>query len=176
MFNFPPSLFFNKGTINELGKNLEELNIIGQEPEEFKNKIAKEEENELYSVYVDNTNKDSNFKESNNIILNKINELKHKKTKVKNKSNNNNLNNKEKDKSKAINNNNNNNNVIENEKNNKVEKIEINIINDIKPINYIPEKLLEINNNAHINLKESKPNIKEENSPNMDISPEISKK
>ena len=102
---------------------------------------------------------------------------------MKNKSNNNNLkqkknalNNKEKDKSKAINNKYNNNNVIENENNNKVEKIEINIINDIKLINYIPEKLLEINNNAHINLKESKPNIKEENSPNMDISPEISKK
>ena len=75
MFNFPPSLFFNKGTINELGKNLEELNIIGQEPEEFKNKISKEEENELYSVNVDNTNKDSNFKDSNNIILNKINIL-----------------------------------------------------------------------------------------------------
>jgi len=183
MFNCSPSIFFNKGTINELGKNFEELNIIGQEPEEFKNKIAKEEENELYSVNVDNTNKDSNFKDSNNIILNKINEIKHKKMKVKNKSNNNNLkqkknslNNKEKDKSKAINNNKNNNNVIENENNNKVEKIEINKINDIKPINLIPEKLLESNNNAQINLRESKSNIKEENSPNMDISPEISKK
>ena len=52
----------------------------------------------------------------------------------------------------------------------------INKTNDIKPINLIPEKLLDSNNNAQINLRESKSNIKEENSPNMDISPEISKK
>jgi hypothetical protein len=91
MFNCSPSIFFNKGTINELGKNLEELNIAGQESEDFKNKNVKEEENELYSVNVDNTNKDANLKDGNNIILNKINEIKHKKMKVKNKSNNNNL-------------------------------------------------------------------------------------
>ena len=184
MFNCSPSIFFNKGTINELGKNLEELNITGQESEEFKNKIAKEEENELYSVKVNNEHKDSNLKESNNIILNKINEIKHKKMKVKNKSNNNMkqkknaLNNKDKDKnkSKTINNKNN---VLENENNNKVEKvekIEINKTNDIKPINLIPEKLLDNNNNSQMNVKLSNPNIKEENSPIVDLSPEISKK
>ena len=75
MFNCSPSIFFNKGTINELGKNLEELNIAGQESEDFKNKNVKDEENELYSVNVDNTNKDANLKDGNNVILNKINIL-----------------------------------------------------------------------------------------------------
>ena len=176
MFNCSPSIFFNKGTINELGKNLEELNIAGQESEDFKNKNVKDEENELYSVNVDNTNKDANLKDGNNVILNKINEIKHKKMKVKNKSNNNNLKQKRNSLKKKEKNDktiNNKNEITENENNNKVE---INKKpNDIKPINLIPEKLLESNNNAQINLRESKSNIKEENSPNMDISPEISK-
>ena len=177
MFNCSPSIFFNKGTINELGKNLEELNIAGQESEDFKNKNVKDEENELYSVNVDNTNKDANLKDGNNVILNKINEIKHKKMKVKNKSNNNNLKQKRNSLKKKEKNDktiNNKNEIIENENNNKVE---INKKpNDIKPINLIPDKLLDNNNNLQINIKENSNNIKDENSPKIDISPEISKK
>ena len=177
MFNCSPSIFFNKGTINELGKNLEELNIAGQESEDFKNKNVKDEENELYSVNVDNTNKDANLKDGNNVILNKINEIKHKKMKVKNKSNNNNLKQKRNSLKKKEKNDkiiNNKNEITENENNNKVE---INKKpNDIKPINLIPDKLLDNNNNLQINIKENSNNIKDENSPKIDISPEISKK
>ena len=177
MFNCSPSIFFNKGTINELGKNLEELNIAGQESEDFKNKNVKDEENELYSVNVDNTNKDANLKDGNNVILNKINEIKHKKMKVKNKSNNNNLKQKRNSLKKKEKNDktiNNKNEIPENENNNKVE---INKKpNDIKPINLIPDKLLDNNNNLQVNIKDNSTNIKDENSPKVDISPEISKK
>ena len=177
MFNCSPSIFFNKGTINELGKNLEELNIAGQESEDFKNKNVKDEENELYSVNVDNTNKDANLKDGNNVILNKINEIKHKKMKVKNKSNNNNLKQKRNSLKKKEKNDktiNNKNEITENENNNKVEINKKQ--NDIKPINLIPDKLLDNNNNLQINIKENSNNIKDENSPKIDISPEISKK
>ena len=176
MFNCSPSIFFNKGTINELGKNLEELNIAGQESEDFKNKNVKDEENELYSVNVDNTNKDANLKDGNNVILNKINEIKHKKMKVKNKSNNNNLKQKRNSLKKKEKNDktiNNKNEITENENNNKVE---IKKPNDIKPINLIPDKLLDNNNNLQVNIKDNSTNIKDENSPKVDISPEISKK
>ena len=177
MFNCSPSIFFNKGTINELGKNLEELNIAGQESEDFKNKNVKDEENELYSVNVDNTNKDANLKDGNNVILNKINEIKHKKMKVKNKSNNNNLKQKRNSLKKKEKNDktiNNKNEITENENNNKVEINKKQ--NDIKPINLIPDKLLDNNNNLQVNIKENSNNIKDENSPKIDISPEISKK
>ena len=177
MFNCSPSIFFNKGTINELGKNLEELNIAGQESEDFKNKNVKDEENELYSVNVDNTNKDANLKDGNNVILNKINEIKHKKMKVKNKSNNNNLKQKRNSLKKKEKNDktiNNKNEITENENNNKVEINKKQ--NDIKPINLIPDKLLDNNNNLQVNIKDNSTNIKDENSPKVDISPEISKK
>ena len=177
MFNCSPSIFFNKGTINELGKNLEELNIAGQESEDFKNKNVKDEENELYSVNVDNTNKDANLKDGNNVILNKINEIKHKKMKVKNKSNNNNLKQKRNSLKKKEKNDktiNNKNEITENENNNKVEINKKQ--NDIKIINLIPDKLLDNNNNLQVNIKDNSTNIKDENSPKVDISPEISKK
>lgn len=91
MFNYSPSIFFNKEAINELGKNFEEISITEKESEDLKNKNAKDEGEELYSVNVENSNKDSNFKDNNNVILNKINEIKHKKLKVKKKGDGNNV-------------------------------------------------------------------------------------
>ena len=89
MFDFSPSIFFNKGTSNEIGKNYEENPIVEQGQEEYKNKNGKDEGDELYSVPVDSGNSDTNYKDDGNIILSRINELRNKKNKDKNKGNNN---------------------------------------------------------------------------------------
>ena len=178
MFDYSPSIFFNKEAINELGKNFEEISITEKESEDLKNKNAKDEGEELYSVNVENSNKDSNFKDNNNVILNKINEIKHKKLKVKKKGDGNNVKKKKKSikKSNKDNINNIKNDAIEKENNNKVE---INKMNEPKNNNFIHDKFLDFNNyqlNIKENIKENNPNIKEEASPITDISPEISKK
>ena len=87
IFNCSPSDFFIKGVNNELKKSLKELNSIEPENEEDKNKNKEGEEE--YSMKINNNNEDNNFQDDNNAILNRINELKSKKSKDKMKSNNN---------------------------------------------------------------------------------------
>ena len=77
MFNCSPSDFFNRGTNVEMGKSINKINISEQDNEDDKNKNVKEEGDELYTMKLDN--EDNNFKDDNNMILNKINEMKHKK-------------------------------------------------------------------------------------------------
>ena len=77
MFNCSPSDFFNRGTNVEMGKSINKINISEQDNDDDKNKNVKEEGDELYTMKLDN--EDNNFKDDNNMILNKINEMKHKK-------------------------------------------------------------------------------------------------
>jgi len=158
MFDFSPSIFFNKGTSNEIGKNYEENPIVEQGQEEYKNKNGKDEGDELYSVPVDSGNSDTNYKDDGNIILSRINELRNKKNKDKNKGNNNlkkqknNRNKKNKDKNKGNNN-------LKKQKNNINKKTDNKVIkknvtpkekeeNKTKEINKLNEKKEEKNNNS----------------------------
>ena len=91
MFNYSPSDFFNR-TSYGVGsdKNIDGFfmneNEIGVEDE--KNKSIKEEGDELYAVELEMKNLDLNYKDDDNSILNKINEMKHKKKEKMNVSNN----------------------------------------------------------------------------------------
>ena len=91
MFNYSPSDFFNR-TSYGVGsdKNIDGFfmneNEIGVEDE--KNKSIKEEGDELYAVELEMKNLDLNYKDDDNSILNKINEMKHKKKEKMNISNN----------------------------------------------------------------------------------------
>ena len=86
MFNCSPSEFFNRKSYG-VGS---EKNIDGffmNEPEgggeDEKNKSQKDPEDELYTVELEMGNLDVNFKDDDNSILNKINEMKNKKLKEK---------------------------------------------------------------------------------------------
>ena len=90
IFNYSPSIFFNKGTNNDAGKNYEEeFNNVENDFEEYKNKNIKDEGEEIFAVKLEDKKIDIKVKEPENIILKKINELKSKKKKDKSKSNNN---------------------------------------------------------------------------------------
>ena len=191
MFDFSPSIFFNKGTSNEIGKNYEENPIVEQGQEEYKNKNGKDEGDELYSVPVDSGNSDTNYKDDGNIILSRINELRNKKNKDKNKGNNNlkkqknNINKKtdnkvikknviskekEENKTKEINKLNE---KKEEKNNNSFEKSEDKLKNNQIDLNIF------IMNNANANTNktnEIKVQHIEEDSPAANISPEFTKK
>ena len=171
MFNCSPSDFFNRGTNVEMGKSINKINISEQDNEDDKNKNVKEEGDELYTMKLDN--EDNNFKDDNNMILNKINEMKHKK----------------KDKIKASNNskqpklkkkiNNNESKLIKKEE---LIKDEINN-NNINEKKEIDNKIEDLNNNFELlginndsQIKGNKNIIKEENSSSILISPEMTKK
>ena len=167
IFNFSPSDFFNKGVNNELGKSLKGLNSIEPENEEDKNKNKEGEE--IYSMKI-NYNEDNNFQDDNNAILNRINELKNKKSKDKIKSSNN-----IKQKKNPANKKNNNN----NEENNN-EKIELNPKNDINKIEDIKNSNEQIiinirENNMNKGNENNNNNTKEENINDL-ISPEMKKR
>ena len=170
MFNCSPSDFFNRGTNVEMGKSINKINISEQDNDDDKNKNVKEEGDELYTMKLDN--EDNNFKDDNNMILNKINEMKHKK----------------KDKIKASNNskqpklkkkiNNNESKLIKKE-----ELIKDEINNNINEKKEIDNKIEDLNNNFEllginndIQIKGNKNIIKEENSSSILISPEMTKK
>ena len=186
MFNCSPSDFFNRGTNFEAGKNMKGINISDQDNEDDKNKNGKEED-ELYTMKLDNVEENNNFEDDNNVILNRINELKNKKMKDKTKINNNtkqqkNLLNKKGNNNESklmklvqMSNEENNNTNINNKENHP--NLNLNSINEnnnkIEELNNNFE-LLGINNNEQIN--ENKNVIKEENPSSILISPEIKKK
>ena len=186
MFNCSPSDFFNRGTNFEAGKNIKGINISDQDNEDDKNKNGKEED-ELYTMKLDNVEENNNFEDDNNVILNRINELKNKKMKDKTKINNNtkqqkNLLNKKGNNNESklmklvqMSNEENNNTNINNKENHP--NLNLNSINEnnnkIEELNNNFE-LLGINNNEQIN--ENKNVIKEENPSSILISPEIKKK
>ena len=86
MFNCSPSDFFNR-TSYGVGsdKNIEGFFMNDNENgvEDDKNKSSKEEEEDLYTVELEMGNLDVNVKDDGNSILNKINQMKHKKQKDK---------------------------------------------------------------------------------------------
>ena len=84
MFNCSPSDFFNRGSNFDAGKNMKGINISDQDNEDDKNKNGKEED-ELYTMKLDNVEETNNSEDDNNVILNRINELKIKKMKYKTK-------------------------------------------------------------------------------------------
>ena len=186
MFNCSPSDFFNRGSNFEAGKNMKGINISDQDNEDDKNKNGKEED-ELYTMKLDNVEENNNFEDDNNVILNRINELKNKKMKDKTKINNNtkqqkNLLNKKGNNNESklmklvqMSNEENNNTNINNKENHP--NLNLNSINEnnnkIEELNNNFE-LLGINNNEQIN--ENKNVIKEENPSSILISPEIKKK
>ena len=91
MFNFSPSEFFNRNSHGmSSDKNID--GFLMNEPEgggeDEKNKLPTEEEEELCAVELEMGNLDLNYKEDDNSILNKINEMKNKKQKEKNNINN----------------------------------------------------------------------------------------
>ena len=170
MFNCSPSDFFNRGVNNEVGKNMNKINISEQDNEEDKNKNGKEEGDELYTMKLDN--EDNIFKDDNNMILNKINEMKNKK-KDKIKTNNNS---KQQKLKKKINNNESK--LIIKEE---LKKDEIN--NNINDRSESENKLEDLNNNFELlginndsQIKGNKSIIKEENSSSILMSPEMKKK
>ena len=186
MFNCSPSDFFNRGSNFEAGKNMKGINISDQDNEDDKNKNGKEED-ELYTMKLDNVEETNNSEDDNNVILNRINELKNKKMKDKTKINNNtkqqkNLLNKKGNNNESklmklvqMSNEENNNTNINNKENHP--NLNLNSINEnnnkIEELNNNFE-LLGINNNEQIN--ENKNVIKEENPSSILISPEIKKK
>jgi len=187
LFNCSPSDFFNRGTNYEITKNMKGINISEQDNEDDKNKNGKEEGDELYSMKLDNVNEENNFEDDNNIILNRINELKNKKMKDKTKTNNNS----KPPKSFLSKKNNNNESKLiklgqmENDyiNNNKNEKKENNLNIIFNPINQKNDdnQIDKINNNFELlgissNNNQNKNFIKEENSSSMLISQEITKK
>ena len=170
MFNCSPSDFFNRGVNNEVGKNMNKINISEQDNEEDKNKNGKEEGDELYTMKLDN--EDNIFKDDNNMILNKINEMKNKK-KDKIKTNNNS---KQQKLKKKINNN-------ESKLIIKEELKENEINNNINDRSESENKLEDLNNNFELlginndsQIKGNKSIIKEENSSSILMSPEMKKK
>ena len=91
MFNCSPSEIFNRASYG-MGsdKNIDGFFMNENEggAEDEKNKSIKEQEDELYTVELENGNLDVNFKDDDNSILNKINEMKNKKMKEKMNANN----------------------------------------------------------------------------------------
>ena len=167
IFNCSPSEFFNRTSYGvNADKNLD--GFLMNEPEggeDDKNKFQKEEE--LYTLDLEMGNLDLNYKDDDNSILNKINEMKNKKSKEKmninnckgnknlnNNKNNDNLKNKIKENNNIDSNNkdNNVNNPIQNtiEKMKKAKKKS----KDIKNSNNINNKKLNENNNKN-NKKEN---------------------
>ena len=167
IFNFSPSDFFNKGVNNELGKSLKGLNSIEQENDEDKNKNKEGEE--VYSMKINSNNEDNNFQDDNNAILNRINELKSKKSKDKMKSNNN-----IRQKKNQANKKNNNNN-----EENGSEKVEGNLKTDNTKIEEIKDsheqKIINTHEKNIGNINEINKNTKEDNSYDL-ISPEMKKR
>jgi len=173
MFNCSPSIFFNKGTNNDVTKNYEEeFNNILNDSEEYKNKNIKEDQDEIFAVKLEDKKVDTNVKEPENIILNKINELKSKKKKDKGKSNNNI---KKLKNNKNINNPNEfigkanieiNNNEIKKKKNQ----------NNTEAINNINFNQSKISNNIIDEKIVGKNSIKIKTIEDVDISPDFSKK
>ena len=179
MFNCSPSEFFNRGTNNETGKNLDGFAIADQEGDEEKNKIGKEEGDELYTVQVDSGNPEKNFIDDNNMILNRINEMRHKKTKDKNKSNPN-----QKQKKNQINKKKSD--INEGQKGIKINIDTLEEKNNNSPPSSIFDNILNINKNLNISkeeidIKTSNQNLENKSKKNPDsssnylISPEISK-
>ena len=82
MFNYSPSDFFNRASYG-MGsdKNIDGFMMNENEGvvEDEKNKSLKEQEEDLYTVELETGNLDVNFKDDDNSILNKINEMKNKK-------------------------------------------------------------------------------------------------
>ena len=188
MFNCSPSDFFNRGNNADIGKNMKGINISDQaehEIDEDKNRNGKEEVDELYSMNIEHGNEDNNFQDDNNIILNRINELKSKKTKDKIKTSNN-----SKTPKNAINKNNINNNESDLllKENFESKDIKINNLEMRKSIsNEIPDKSKQNNHkfeelNINYNIFNdnqfggNKEIIKEDNTSSTLISPEMSKK
>ena len=178
MFNCSPSEFFNRGNNVELTKSMKGINISEQENEEDNNKNGKEEGEEDFAIKLEQNNEDNNFKDDNNIILNRINELKNKKLKDKTKTNNN-----SKQQKNIINKKNNINNepqLLTNDKINGAEKGENNSNIILEQTTQNNKKLEEKVNanfnifNNSIKINENNNIIKEESSSFL-VSPEMSK-
>ena len=185
MFNCSPSEFFNRTSFGvNADKNLDGFLMNEAEGgEEDKNKFQKEEE--LYTVELEMGNLDLNFKDDDNSILNKINEMKNKKSKEKTNISNNKGN-------KNLNNNKNNNNFTNKLNDNNIDSNnkDININNpiqntiekmkkakkrskDIKNSNNENNKKLNVNNNKNNKTEkilinnDEKINPKEKNNDNI---------
>ena len=84
MFNCSPSQFFNRNSYGvNSEKNMEGFLMNEMEGGEDEKKNSSPQEEELYTVELDMENLDVNFKDDDNTILNKINEMKHKKIREK---------------------------------------------------------------------------------------------
>ena len=84
MFNCSPSQFFNRNSYGvNSEKNMEGFLMNEMEGGEDEKKNSSPQEEELYTVELDMENFDVNFKDDDNTILNKINEMKHKKIREK---------------------------------------------------------------------------------------------
>ena len=151
MFNCSPSEFFNRksnGISSEKNFDGFLMNEAEGGGEDEKYKSPKEQEEDLYTVELEMGNLDLNFKDDDNSILNKINEMKNKKLKDKNNINN------TKGHRNSHNNKNNNHNKMKkresknnNELNNKEKK----------------EKNFNISNSSNENSKKNIKNCKESN-------------
>ena len=163
MFNFSPSEFFNRNSYG-MGSDKNIDGFLMNEAEgggEDEKNTQKEEEDELCAVELEMGNLDINVKDDDNIILNKINEMKTKKQKEKG-----NLSNAKGHRNSNNNKNNNHRKIKKKESQNHAE-VNKNNENIKKTKNNQKEQNINSNNNKSINEKninQNKNNIGKENS------------